>query len=418
MIDPAGENIVVPREQLQASRNAEDYLIGVVNAGSSSLKFSVYEDQRPIISGQVGGIGSRLAVSASQADGQALDPPDFGLRPPATPSEVLPVLLPWAKKALGGRLLSALGHRVVHGGVRYSRPERVTLELLDELERLVPLAPLHEPHNLAPIRAALALNPSLLQVACFDTAFHRTAPEVAQAFALPRELYEEGIRRYGFHGLSYEYIASVLPERAPEIANGRVILAHLGNGASLCAISGCKSIASTMGFSVLDGLPMGTRCGQVDPGALLYLIEHRKMSPDAISRLLYQQSGMLGLSGVSSDFRDLLESRDPRADFAVKVFCYQTVRYVGSLAAALGGLDGIVFTGGVGENAIEIRKRVCEGCHWLGLELDEAANRRHGTLISKAGSRVAAYVMETDENLVIARHTRNLLGGVKLRRYP
>ena len=413
MINPAGENIVVPREQSQASSRAEDHLIGVINAGSSSLKFSVYEDERPIISGQVGGIGSRLSVSTSQADGQPLDPPDFGSRPPKTPSDVLPLLVPWVKKILGGRLLSALGHRVVHGGVRYSRPQRVTPELLDELERLVPLAPLHEPHNLAPIRTALALNPTLLQVACFDTAFHRTAPEVAQAFALPRELYEEGIRRYGFHGLSYEYLASVLPERAPEIANGRVILAHLGNGASLCAINGCRSIASTMGFSVLDGLPMGTRCGQVDPGALLYLIEHKKMSPEAISRLLYQQSGMLGLSGVSSDFRDLLESRDPRADFAVEVFCYQTVRYIGSLAAALGGLDGIVFTGGVGENAVEIRKIVCNGCHWLGLELDEAANRRHGPLISKAGSRVAAYVMETDENLVIARHTRNLLGRCK-----
>jgi acetate kinase len=282
--------------------------------------------------------------------------------------------------------------------------------LLTELEALIPLAPLHQPHNLAPIRTALKLNSTLPQVACFDTAFHRSVPEVAQAFGLTAELHAEGVRRYGFHGLSYEYIASLLPEQAPEIANGRVIVAHLGNGASLCALKARISIASTMGFSVLDGLPMGTRCGEIDPGAILYLMEHKGLAPTAVSRLLYQQSGMLGLSGVSSDFRDLLCSQDPRADFAVRVFCYQTVRHIGSLAAALGGIDGIVFTAGVGENAAEIRASVCEGCRWLGLALDEAANQRHGPLISKAGSRVAAYVMKTDENLIIARHTRNLLG--------
>jgi acetate kinase len=400
---------VVPRKQLQASSHAGDSLVGVINAGSSSLKFTVYEDERPIVSGQVGGIGTRLAVSALQADGKVLDPPDFGLRPPATPSEVLPTLLPWAKKILGGRLLNALGHRVVHGGVRHSRPERVTPELLDELERLIPLAPLHEPHNLAPIRSVLDLNPNLLQVACFDTAFHRTAPEVAQAFALPRDLYEEGIRRYGFHGLSYEYIASVLPEHAPEIADGRVIVAHLGNGASLCALNGCKSIASTMGFSVLDGLPMGTRCGQLDAGVILHLMQHKGMSVAAVEELLYQQSGILGLSGISSDFRDLLASNDARARFAVEAFCYQTVRHIGSLTAALGGLDGIVFTAGVGENAAAVRAAICQGCRWLELELDDAANHRHGPRISVPGSPVAAYVIATDENLMIARHTRALL---------
>jgi acetate kinase len=397
---------VVQREQLQASTG--DALIGVINAGSSSLKFTVYGDKRRIISGQVGGIGTRLAVSALQADGKPLDPPDFGLKPPSTPSGVLPELLPWAKKALGGRLLSALGHRVVHGGVRHSRPQRVTPELLDELERLIPLAPLHEPHNLAPIRSVLDLNPNLLQVASFDTAFHRTAPEVAQAFALPRDLYEEGIRRFGFHGLSYEYIASVLPERAPEIAHGRVIVAHLGNGASLCALNGCKSIASTMGFSVLDGLPMGTRCGQLDAGVILHLMQHKGMSVAAVEELLYQQSGVLGLSGISSDFRDLLASNDARARFAVEVFCYQAVRHIGSLTAALGGLDGIVFTAGVGENAAAVRAAICQGCRWLGLELDDAANHRHGPRISVPGSPVAAYVIATDENLMIARHTRAL----------
>jgi acetate kinase len=385
-------------------------LIGVINAGSSSLKFSFFEGDERVLSGQVEGIGARPTASAARADGGPIEAIALGPTPPATPSDVVSILIPWARQQLEGRRLAALGHRVVHGGIKHIRPERITAELLSELETLVPLAPLHQPHNLAPIRTVFALDPTLPQVACFDTAFHRSISEVAQAFALTAELHAEGVRRYGFHGLSYEYIASVLPERAPEIANGRVVVAHLGNGASLCAFKARMSIASTMGFSVLDGLPMGTRCGQIDPGAILYLMEHRKMSLEAVSRLLYEQSGMLGLSGVSPDFRDLLSSRDPRADFAVKVFCYQTVRHIGSLAAALGGIDGIVFTAGVGENAAEVRATICEGCRWLGLEPDEAANRRHGPLISKAGSRVAAYVMETDENLVIARHTRNLLG--------
>ena len=273
----------------------------------------------------------------------------------------------------------------------------------------MPLAPLHQPHNLASIRTAMELNPTLPQVACFDTAFHRGAPEVAQAFALPRQLYNEGIRRYGFHGLSYEYIASVLPERALEIADGRVVVAHLGNGASLCALKARLSIASTMGFSVLDGLPMGTRCGELDPGVVLHLLQHRRMSTAAVEDLLYRQSGILGLSGISSDFRDLLASEDQRARFAVDVFCYQTVRHIGSLAAALGGLDGIVFTAGVGENAAPVRAAVCAGCCWLGLELDDAANSRHGPRISAPDSRVAAYVIATDENLMIARHTRALV---------
>ena len=249
-------------------------------------------------------------------------------------------------------------------------------------------------------------NPTLPQVACFDTAFHQTVPEVAQTFALPRDLYNEGVRRYGFHGLSYEFIASVLPQVAPEVANGRVVVAHLGNGASLCALKDRASIASTMGFSVLDGIPMGTRCGELDPGVVLYLLQHKKMSAAAVEDLLFRQSGVLGISGLSSDFRELEASEDSRARFALEVFCYQTIRYIGSLAAALGGLDGLVFTGGVGENSAAVRAAICQGCRWLGLHLDEAANQRHGPRISAVGSRLNAYVIRTNENIVIARHTR------------
>ena len=395
--------------QLTSLTSASDALIGVINAGSSSLKFAVYEDGCRVLSGQVDGIGVRPAARAFKGDRQALEPPDLGATPPAAPGDVLPLLIPWAKDQLGGRRLAALGHRVVHGGTKYARPERVTKALLDELENLIALAPLHQPHNLAAIRAALALDPGLLQVACFDTAFHRTAPEVAQAFALTRDLHEQGIRRYGFHGLSYEYIASVLPERAPAIADRRVVIAHLGNGASLCALKARTSIASTMGFSVLDGLPMGTRCGSLDSGVVLHLLQQKGMSAEAVADLLYRQSGMLGLSGVSSDFRDLLTSQDRQARFALEVFCYQTVLHIGSLAAALGGIDGIIFTAGVGENAPQIRKAICNGCSWLGLEIDEAANHRNGPLISSAKSRVAAYVIPTDENLMIERHTRAFL---------
>src|ERR1700724_2537668 len=252
---------------------ADEPLIGVINAGSSSLKFSFYEGAKRLFAGQVDGLGARPAASATGPDGEAIAPPDLGSAPPTTPSEVLPAVMPWARQRLGGRRLAALGHRVVHGGMRHSKPARVTPELLAELEALVPLAPLHEPYNLAPIKLAMTLNPELPQVACFDTAFHRMAPEVDQAFALPYAFFEEGIRRYGFHGLSYEYIASVLPERAPEIANGRVVVAHLGNGCSACAMRDRVSVATTMGFTALDGLPMGTRCGEFDAGVVLYLIQ-------------------------------------------------------------------------------------------------------------------------------------------------
>src|SRR5438132_9166205 len=386
-------------------------LIGVINAGSSSLKFSFYEGERRLLTGQVDGIGVHPSASAAGPDGEKITPPDLGAKPPNVPSEVLPAILPWARERLGNRRLAALGHRVVHGGMRYSRPARVTPELLAELEALVPLAPLHEPHNLAPIKMAMSLNPELPQVACFDTAFHRTAPEVEQAFALPYSFYEEGIRRYGFHGLSYEYIASVLPDRAPDIADGRVVVAHLGNGCSACAMRARTSIATTMGFTALDGLPMGTRCGDLDAGVVLYLIQQKGMSPDDLVDLLYKRSGMLGLSGISSDFRELLASDSPRARFAVELFCNRVARHIASLAAALGGLDGIVFTAGVGENAAPVRSAICRACAWLGLELDEAATREHTSRISTSKSRVAAYVIKTDENLMIARHARALVSG-------
>jgi acetate kinase len=383
-------------------------LIGVINAGSSSLKFSFYDGEKRVLSGQVDGIGVRPRASAIGSSGEAVAPPELGPSPPATPSDIMPALIPWAQPLLGGRDLAALGHRVVHGGPHHARPARVTPKLLEELEALVPLAPLHEPHNLAPIHMAMRLAPDLPQVACFDTAFHRSIAEIDQAFALPFALYDEGIRRYGFHGLSYEYIASVLPTVAPEIAQGRVVVAHLGNGCSACALDAGRSVATTMGFTALDGLPMGTRCGALDPGVVLHLIQQKGLSADAISDLLYRRSGMLGVSGESSDFRELLASANPRAKFAVELFCRSTARHIASLAAALGGLDAIVFTAGVGENAAPVRAQICRACSWLGVDLDEAANDRNETRISRPGARIGAFVIKTDENLMIARHTRDV----------
>jgi len=389
--------------------SAAEPLIGVINAGSSSLKFSVYEGETRLLSGQADGLGTRPSIAITDASGSPIAPPDLGQ--PATPSDVLPVILPWLQERLKPRSLAALGHRVVHGGVHHARPAHVTPELLGELDALVPLAPLHEPHNLAPIRMAAALDPNLPQVACFDTAFHRTMPEVGQAFGLPYSLYDEGIRRYGFHGLSYEYIVSVLPLHAPEIADRKVVILHLGNGCSACGVNERKSVATTMGFTALDGLPMGTRCGAIDPGILLHLLQQRGMSPDALADLLYRRSGMLGLSGVSSDFRELLGSSEPRARFALDFFYYNVGRQIASLAAALGGLDGIVFTAGVGENAAVVRSAICDACGWLGVDLDENANRTHQVRISRPASRVATLVIKTDENLMIARHTSALIGA-------
>jgi acetate kinase len=385
-------------------------IVGVINAGSSSLKYALYEGDSPLAWGEVNWGGRQPTAKAFGLRGQALEPPAFGSGLASTPSELMPTLMHWARKELGGQRIAALGHRVVHGGMGHAGPALVTNELLEELEALIPLAPLHQPHNLTAIRSAMALDPILPQVACFDTGFHRTIPAKGQAFALPWELYERGIRRYGFHGLSYEYIASALPKIAPEIAAGRVVVAHLGNGASLCALEAGRSIATTMGFSALDGLPMGTRCGELDPGVILYLLRQEKMSLETLEQLLYRQSGMLGLSGLTSDFRDLLESDDPRSRFAIEVFCHQVALQVGSLAAALRGLDGIVFTAGVGENAAQVRSTISSLCGWLGLKLNEDANHRHAPRISTEGSQVAAYVIPTNENLIIARHTRALSG--------
>ncbi|PWS36074.1 acetate kinase [Falsiroseomonas bella] len=384
-------------------------VVAVVNAGSSSLKFSLYEGDALLLAGQVDGIGVRPGLKARDGAGAALAVPDLAAAPPATPAEALLALLPWLRERLEGRPLLALGHRVVHGGPKHDRPCRVTPELLDELATLSPLAPLHQPHNLSPIRAAMERAPGVPQVACFDTAFHRTIPEVAQVFALPHEMTARGIRRYGFHGLSYEYIASVLPRLAPKLAQGRVVVAHLGNGASLCALQSGRSVATTMGFSALDGLPMGTRCGELDPAVVLHLMREDGLDIAGVEALLYRRSGMLGLSGLSSDFRDLLDSDEPRARFAIEVFIYRVARGIGSLAAALGGLDGIVFTAGVGENAAPIRAAVCEASRWLGVDLDIAANAAKAERISHDGSRVAVHVIPTDENLMIARHTRRVL---------
>ena len=298
---------------------------------------------------------------------------------------------------------------MVHGGVDYAAPVRIDREVVAQLETLVPLAPLHQPHNLAPIRSLLERRPQLPQVACFDTAFHRSNPPLAQMFALPAELTESGVRRYGFHGISYEYIASVLPQFDERAARGKTIVLHLGNGASMCALQAGASVASTMGFTALDGLPMGTRCGAIDPGVLLYLMDAHKMDARALEQLLYHQSGLLGVSGISSDMRALLASREPHARLAIDLYCYRIGREIGSLAAALGGLDALVFTGGIGANAVAIRERVCRDAAWLGVELDPAANAARGPRISTPGARASAWSIPTNEELMIALHTRHLI---------
>jgi acetate kinase len=303
----------------------------------------------------------------------------------------------------------ALGHRVVHGGLEFSEPTRITPAVVAKLEKLVPLAPLHQPHNLVPIRLAAQRLPGLPQVACFDTAFHSCQPEIAQAFALPSAITERGVRRYGFHGLSYEYIASVLPQFDRQAAEGGVVVAHLGNGASMCAMQAGKSVATTMGFTASDGLPMGTRCGSIDPGVILYLMDELHMGAREIEKLIYQQSGLLGVSGVSSDMRTLLDSPEPRARFAVDLFIYRIGRELGSLAAALGGINAVVFTGGIGERAAVVRERVCQGAAWLGIELDLIANRAGGPRISGESSAVSVWAIPTDEELMIARHTRRVM---------
>jgi len=312
---------------------------------------------------------------------------------------------------LSSHRLVGVGHRVVHGGLDYSRPVQVNDGIVTSLEKYIPLAPLHQPHNLTPIRLMLERQPGLPQIACFDTSFHRTNPDLAQRFAIPAELHDAGLRRYGFHGLSYEYIASVLPQYDARAAEGRTVVLHLGNGASMCAISGGKSIASTMGFTAVDGLPMGTRCGAIDPGVILYLMDQRGMDARAIEKLIYNQSGLLGVSGISSDMRALLGNNDPRAKLAIDLYLYRIRRELGSLAAALGGLDALVFTAGIGENSAVLRERIIHDAVWLGVKLDAAANEAGGPRISASDSPVSAWKLATNEELMIATHTCRLLGA-------
>ncbi|MCA1907666.1 MAG: acetate/propionate family kinase [Magnetospirillum sp.] len=383
----------------------------VINAGSSSIKFSLYlsnGDQKPDLQskGQVEGINVAPHFIAQGPDGAVLAEQRWPADSNLNHEDLLKHLIDWVEDHLGDARLVAAGHRVVHGGAKYSEPVLVDELTLGALDKLVPLAPLHQPHNLAPIRALAKVHPGLPQVACFDTAFHASNPPVATTFALPRELTEEGVRRYGFHGLSYEYISRRLREISPEKAAGKVVVCHLGSGASMCAIDNGRSVASTLGFTAVDGLPMGTRTGNLDPGVILYLLEEKKMNAKQIETLLYKQSGLLGVSGVSNDMRVLLESDNPHAAEAVDLFCYRIRRELGSLAAAMGGLDAVVFTAGIGERSAPVRRMVCEGAAWLGIQLDQAANDANATTITAAQSRVPVFVIPTDEEMMIAKHTR------------
>jgi acetate kinase len=387
--------------------------IGVLNAGSSSIKFSLFvqrgRDLELEVHGQVEGIYTVPHFVAKTHDGAIASEKSWAEGTKLGHDGALDHLVAFLRSELAGVHLVGVGHRVVHGGLDYTGPVRVDAEVLAALEKLVPLAPLHQPHNLTPMRRLLDRAPNLPQVACFDTSFHRTNPEVAQRFALPENLHDAGVRRYGFHGLSYEYITSVLPEFDPKTASGKTIVLHLGNGASMCAIDAGRSMTSTMSFTALDGLVMGTRSGSLDPAVILYLMDQRRMDARSIEKLLYNQSGLLGVSGISSDMRTLLASHDPRAKFAIDLYCYRIKRELGSLTAALGGLDGIVFTAGIGENSAAIRERVCADAAWLGVELDTAANVTGGPRISTPASRVSAWRIPTNEELIIARHTRRLL---------
>jgi acetate kinase len=386
----------------------------VLNAGSSSLKFCVYrrpesENWRLEARGQIEGIGTAPRLSVKDAAGTRLADQtlDAAVR---DGRQALDALAAWLRARYGGARVLGVGHRVVHGGARHAQPTIVSREVLAELHQLIPLAPLHQPYNLAAIEAVFERLPDVPQVACFDTSFHRGQPAVAELIPLPRDLCQSGLQRYGFHGLSYEYIASVLPEVAPQIAQGRVIVCHLGSGASLCALKDGKSIDSTLSFTALDGLCMGTRPGAVDPGVILYLFQSLGLSAKEVENILYKKSGLLGISGVSNDMRDLLESSEPQARLAVDYFVYRAAKEIGALAAVLGGIDGLVFTAGIGENSAEIRRRICESSVWLGVELDAEANARKGPRISGPGSKVSAWVIPTNEELMIARHTGRLLG--------
>jgi len=388
-----------------------DELALVLNAGSSSLKFCVYrrasgESLRLDARGQIEGIGTSPRLNVKDPSGVSLISQDVAVR---DGRQAVEVFAAWMKSAYGAANIQGVGHRVVHGGPRFAGPTIVTAAVLAELRELIPLAPLHQPYNLAAIEAVFARLPGVPQVACFDTSFHRGQPAVAELVPLPRDLRQAGLQRYGFHGLSYEYIASVLPQVAGEIAGGRVIVAHLGSGASLCAMRAGKSVDSTLGFTALDGLCMGTRPGALDPGVVLYLFQGLQLTAAQVETILYKKSGLLGISGISSDMRDLLGRSEPEARLAVDYFVYRAAKEIGALAAVLGGVDALVFTAGIGENSAEIRRRICEASAWLGVVLDSQANAAGGPHITSPGSKVSAWVIPTNEELMIARHMSQLL---------
>ena len=377
-----------------------------LNAGSSSLKFGLYADRgdRPVADGEVDRIGEDQAeITLKDAAGTALP---VAALPLADHAQAIAAVLESLRAAFPGLEPRVIGHRVVHGGIEFDRPVPIGPDVLRKLEALAPFAPLHQPHNLAGIRAAMAAFPGAPQIACFDTAFHRSHPWADDTFALPREFYDQGVRRYGFHGLSYDYITGELARSAPLIAAGRVVVAHLGNGASMCAIQNGRSVASTMGFSALDGLPMGTRCGQLDPGVVLYLMDQAGMKAAEISDMLYRRSGLLGLSGISNDMRRLEASDAPEARQAIEYYVFRIQRELGAMAAAMGGIDALVFCGGIGENSRLIRARICERTEWMGLEIDHARNAANARIISTDISRGKVMVIPTDEELVIARACR------------
>jgi acetate kinase len=391
----------------------DDYAL-VLNAGSSSLKFCVYH--RPAherwaleARGQIDGIGSSPRLTAKTEGGETLadDALDASVKDGRAAVELL---AEWLRKRYGGSRVLGVGHRVVHGGAKYAAPCVVTKAVLEELRALIPLAPLHQPYNLGAIEAVSARLPDVPQVACFDTSFHRGQSAVAELVPLPKAVRDAGVQRYGFHGLSYEYIASVLPEVAPAIADGRVIVAHLGSGASLCALKARKSIDSTFGFTALDGLCMGTRPGTIDPGAILHLFQAMGYAVADVEKMLYKQSGLLGISGISNDMRALVDNADPAARLAVDYFVYQAAKQIGALAAVLGGVDALVFTAGIGEHSAEIRRRICEASAWLGVTVDQEANAAHATRVSTPDSRVSVWRIPTNEELMIARHMGTLLG--------
>jgi acetate kinase len=389
----------------------------VANAGSSSIKFQLFDSVGDTLDlnlkGQVEGIGSHPRLIARDARGEIVAHETFAAADLPDARAALSHLASWLRARHDGAFPVAIGHRVVHGGPTYDTHVAVDDDVLATLEVLVPLAPLHQPNNLLPIRAIRAMQPGVLQVACFDTAFHRGHPEVADRYAIPERLYQDGVRRYGFHGLSYEYITRTLPTVAPGIVGGRLVVAHLGSGASMCAIRDGRSLDSTMGFTALDGLPMGTRPGQLDAGVILHLLTNNGMTADAIQHLLYHDCGLKGLSGISNDVRDLLASDDPHARLALEYFTYRASLALGSLAAALEGLDAVVFTAGIGENSPVIRQSICQKARWLGIDLDEAANAAVNAtgarLISTGASRVRVYVIPTDEERMIAHHTLEIL---------